>query len=170
MEHKAKEFTTITLEDGTFGVARADASRRPHFLELIATFYDAARAQDYARIIGNQPDREARETAPRKRAAEPDLSFRQRAVLDTLRAKMNKDRFVEARAATLAPAAKIRLGSVYAALASLENKGLIRTNRQGTSRSPAVYQVEDTKESGNWATPTGAPGKRLQPAPLRKIA
>lgn len=44
-----KPFTTITFEDGSIAVVRADF-RKPRFLELIAIFYEASRARSYAEI------------------------------------------------------------------------------------------------------------------------
>ena len=41
--------TTVTLEDGTFAVVRTDP-HKPELLEMIAIFFDAARARDYADI------------------------------------------------------------------------------------------------------------------------
>ena len=47
MSSSDKPFTTVTLDDSTFAVARIDP-RKPHFFEVVAIFYDAARAQSYA--------------------------------------------------------------------------------------------------------------------------
>ena len=45
------------------------------------------------------------------------------------------------KAATLAEAAHIPLGSLHSVLQSLEKKQLIKTARAGSARAPAVYQV-----------------------------
>ncbi len=153
MEPKAEEFTTITFEDGTCAVMRADPGR-PRFMEVIATFYDAARAKDYAQAENTHPHKPKEEAAPKKKAAtksrQPvaDLSARQLAVLKALRANMDKSNLVEIRAAPLAEAAQIPLGSLHSILGSLEKRHFIHTQRQGTLRYPAIYRVLDTpKES-----------------------
>ena len=43
------ELKTAAFEDGTHAVLRADPAN-PHRFELIATFYDAGHAKDYARL------------------------------------------------------------------------------------------------------------------------
>ena len=48
---------------------------------------------------------------------------------------------VEAKAAALAGAAQIPLGSLHSILQSLEKKQLIKTERGGSARAPTVYQV-----------------------------
>ena len=48
---------------------------------------------------------------------------------------------VAEKAATLADAARIPLGSLHSVLQSLEKKQLIKTARAGSARAPAVYQV-----------------------------
>ena len=70
-----------------------------------------------------------------------ELTERQSAVLETLRAKANEDDLVEIKAAELAEAANIPLGSVHSVIQSLEKKKRILTTRQGSAHSPAVYQV-----------------------------
>ena len=70
-----------------------------------------------------------------------DLSERQSAVLEALRAKMNDNNRVEIRAAVLAGAANTPLGSLHSVLQSLEKKQLILTTRPGSVRAPAVYQI-----------------------------
>src|SRR5271166_2522650 len=49
------EFRTAIFEDGTCSVLRA-APNKPHLLEVIATFHDAARARDYIRLESNSSD------------------------------------------------------------------------------------------------------------------
>ena len=53
MGRDRKTFKTVALEDGTFAVVRTDPSK-PRMLEVVAMFYDAARARKYA-DIGEQP-------------------------------------------------------------------------------------------------------------------
>ena len=62
-------------------------------------------------------------------------------MLGALRAKMDANKQVEAKAAVLAEAANIPLGSLHSVLQSLEKKQLIKTARAGSARAPAVYQV-----------------------------
>jgi DNA-binding IclR family transcriptional regulator len=155
-------FRTIELETGTFAVVRTDAAK-PLVLEVVATFYDASRADEYAARQNAQPS--AREepksapkaapkailksvpkTAPKKKTVEPDtaaldLTDRQGAVLGALRVMMDAGRLVEAKAAILAEAAKVPLGSLHSILQSLEKKALIRTERSGSAKAPAVYEV-----------------------------
>ena len=54
---------------------------------------------------------------------------------------MNDNKLVKAKAAALADAAHIPLGSLHSVLQSLEKKRLIKTARAGSARAPAVYQV-----------------------------
>jgi sugar-specific transcriptional regulator TrmB len=54
---------------------------------------------------------------------------------------MNGSNLVEVKAAVLAEAAKIPLGSLHSVLQSLEKKQLIKTARAGSARAPAAYQV-----------------------------
>jgi uncharacterized membrane protein len=147
MSSNGKPFTTITLEDGTFAVVRTDP-RKPQFLEVIAIFFDAAHARDYADRENSRAAEPASEPteAPTQRGTEPaasrpDLSPRQSAVLEALRSKMDEHKQVAAKAAVLAEAANIPLGSLHAVLQSLEKKQLIKTARAGSARAPAVYQV-----------------------------
>ena len=125
----------VTFEDGSVAVVKQDP-RKPQFLEVIAIFYDAALARDYA-------DREASQSEAAQQRPEPpaDLSPRQSAVLEALRAKMDEHKQVAAKAAHLARTAQIPLGSLHSVLQSLERKQLIKTIRSGSARAPAVYQV-----------------------------
>ena len=147
MSSSGKPFTIVTLEDGTFAVVRTDP-RKPRLLEVIAIFSEAARARDYA---DRENSRSAEHTAelteaPTRPAVEPpaaasELSARQSAVLGVLRSKMDANKQVAAKAAVLAEAAQIPLGSLHSVLQSLEKKRLITTVRAGSARAPAVYQV-----------------------------
>ena len=147
----------VALEDGSSAVVKIDPAN-PHLLEVVATFYDAARAHQYAKLTEDQkpepvvrlsePEAAAapKAGAPKEKKAEPtgtapDLSARQNAVLSALRAKMDENKQVEAKAAVLAEAAQIPLGSLHSVLGSLEKKRLIVNTRPGSPRAPAVYQV-----------------------------
>ena len=112
---------------------------------MIATFYDAARAGEYAQSANTQSHRQEEGAAPREQeaavAAATDLSERQQAVLSALRANMDENNLAEVRAAPLAKAAHIPLGSLHSVLTSLEKKQLIRTKRPGSATAPASYQI-----------------------------
>jgi hypothetical protein len=69
------------------------------------------------------------------------LTLRQSAVLKVLRARMDQNNQIAARAVTLAEAARIPLGSLHAVLESLKKKQLIKTVRAGSARAPAIYQI-----------------------------
>ena len=149
MSSSGTPFMTVTLEDGTYAVVRANPSK-PHVLEVVAAFYDASRARNYADIENHQASEQRPSMAPsaspqKVRVAvnegAPELSQRQRAVLEALRAKMNGSNVIEEKAAVLAEAANIPLGSLHSVLQSLEKKQLIKTARAGSARAPAVYQV-----------------------------
>ncbi len=146
MGSKTELFKTVALEDATWAVVRTD-SDRPRFMEVVATFYDEARARDYADLENGLSHEQKQEAVPPKsevaksNGAEAELSQRQNAVLKALRAKMDNNNLVAVRAAVLAEAAQIPLGSLHSVLGSLEKKQLIATNRPGSARAPAVYQV-----------------------------
>ncbi len=122
-------------------------------MEIIANFYDEKRAKDYADLQNDQtvqpeekeqgiveaakPERKS----PKPDLGETDLSARQSAVLKALREKMDENKQVAVRAAVLAQAAQIPLGSLHSVLGSLEKKGLIQTSRAGSARAPAVYRL-----------------------------
>jgi hypothetical protein len=141
-------FKTVVMEDGSHTVVRTDP-RNPRLLEVIAIFYDAARARDYV-DFENKRSPEQPEIPPpvipgRHRAAPhkdvSGLSERQSAVLKALRTKMDENRLVTAKAAELAGAANIPLGSLHSVLQSLEKKQLIKSVRAGSARVPASFQV-----------------------------
>ena len=147
MSTSGKPFTTVMLEDGTCAVVRTDP-RKPPLLEVIAIFFEAERARDYADRENSrfaEPVSEPTEAPTQRRfeptAPTPELSARQSAVLGALLAKMDANQRVEEKATVLAEAANIPLGSLHSVLQSLEKKGLIKTTRAGSARSPAVYQV-----------------------------
>jgi len=72
------------------------------------------------------------------------VSERQAAVLKGLRALMDKQHRVEAKTAELAKASAVPLGSLHSILVSLEKKNMIKTERQGSPKNPAIYQVLET--------------------------
>jgi uncharacterized membrane protein len=165
---KNETLKVVALEDGSSAVVRIDPAN-PRLLEVVATFFDAAKAQEYAQLTGAEkpepvakvsaqltevkkpaPVAKVSERKPPKAAngqkaeangATLDLSTRQSAVLNALRSKMDENKQVEAKASVLAEAAKIPLGSLHSVLGSLEKKQLIVNTRAGTPRAPAVYQV-----------------------------
>ena len=147
MSTSTKPFSIVTFQDGSAAVVHS-VPRPPRVLEVIALFFQAERAQDYADRENDhsaEPATEPREALTRRSveptAPTPELSARQSAVLGALRAKMDANRQVEAKAAVLAEAANIPLGSLHSVLHSLEMKQLIKTARAGSARAPAVYQV-----------------------------
>ena len=154
MGSSSDAFKTVVLDNLTWAVVRIDPSR-PRFMEIIALFYEEKRAKDYADLQNDQTA-ELHHTGEQQQEAQPsltvhkahrpdagamDLSSRQSAVLKALRDKRDDSGHVALRAAVLAHAAQIPLGSLHSVLGSLEKKGLIKAARAGSARSPAVYQV-----------------------------
>ena len=143
-------FKTVVLENSTWAVVRTDPAR-PRFMEVIANFYDEKRAKDYTDALNGQIEQPREKASAEARAparashkpnvAEAELSSRQSSVLRALREKMDETKQVAVRAAVLAQAAQIPLGSLHSVLGSLEKKGLIQTTRAGSARSPAVYRI-----------------------------
>ncbi len=152
MTNTHETLKVITFEDGRSAVVQIDAAN-PRLLEVVAMFYDAAKAREYAALQQGQecepltkhPEPLPPQVANGKRAeangVAPELSARQSAVLNVLRARMDENKQVETKAADLAQAAKIPLGSLHSVLGSLEKKQLIANKRSGTPKAPAVYQV-----------------------------
>jgi hypothetical protein len=147
MSTSTKPFGTVTFQDGSVAVVHS-VPPTPRLLEVIAIFSDAERARDYADRENSRAAEPASEPteAPTQRRFEPtaptpELSARQSAVLGALRAKMDANKQVEAKAAVLAEAANVPLGSLHSILQSLEKKGLIKNTRAGSARAPAAYQV-----------------------------
>ena len=147
MSTSTKPFSIVTFQDGAVAVVRSDP-RTPRVLEVIAVFFEAERSRNYAdRENSRAAEPAAASTrAPTRPAHEPpapapELSARQSAVLGALRAKMDANSQVEAKAAVLAEAANVPLGSLHSILQSLEKKGLIKATRAGSARAPAAYQV-----------------------------
>ena len=150
MSTSTKPFRIVTFQDGSVAVVHSDL-RTPRILEVIAVFFEAARARDYADRENSRAAEPAAELpdAPTRPAVEPpaatsELSARQSAVLGALRAKMDANKQVEEKAAVLAEAANVPLGSLHSILQSLEKRGLIKATRAGSARAPAVYQVQHT--------------------------
>jgi DNA-binding MarR family transcriptional regulator len=114
-----------------------------------------------------KPARAAQHHKPAKSAHAPDattgMTDRQTAVLKALRSRMDKKHRVEAKAAELAKASSVPLGSLHSILASLEKKRMIRTERQGSPKFPAVYEVLDTSRKAMGAL-NGAIGGKAAPA------
>ena len=149
MGSNGKTFKTVVFEESTHAVVRTDP-HEPRFLEVVAIFHDASRARNYADIENDQSAEELPKITPKaapkketveRTGVESELSGRQSAVLEALRAKADNDNLVEIRAAVLAEAANIPLGSLHSVLQSLEKKQLILTTRPGSARAPAVYKV-----------------------------
>jgi hypothetical protein len=147
MSTRTRPFSIVTCQDGSVAVVRSDP-RAPRVLEVIAIFFEAERARDYAARENSRavepaaaPKEATTRTAGRRPATAPELSARQSAVLEALRAKMDANKQVEAKAAVLAEAANVPLGSLHSILQSLEKKGLIKATRAGSARAPAAYQV-----------------------------
>src|SRR5271166_3117908 len=136
MASNRKTFMTVVIEDGTHAVVRTSPNE-PYILEVVAIFYDAARARRYADIENGQeaglprrpsppvqaePTPAAKDGAMESDGAIPELTQRQSDVLETLRAKAGGDNVVAMKGADLAEAANIPLGSVHSVLQSLEKK------------------------------------------------
>ena len=147
MTTSTKPFRIVTFQDGSVAMVRS-VPRTPRVLEVIAIFFQAQRARDYADRENSRSAEPATEPteALTRRSVEPtvvtpELSSRQSAVLGALRSTMDEHKQVAAKAAVLAEAAQIPLGSLHSVLHSLEKKQLIKTARAGSARAPAVYQV-----------------------------
>ena len=146
MSTSTRPFSIVTFQDGSVAVVRSDP--RTRVLEVIAIFSEAARARDYAdrensrsTELVNEPTEAPTRPVVATPATASELSARRSAVLGALRAKMDANKQVEAKAAVLAEAANVPLGSLHSILQSLEKKGLIKNTRAGSARAPAAYQV-----------------------------
>ncbi len=80
-------------------------------------------------------------SAAKTETAATGISDRQEAVLKALRSLMDKKRRVEVTKAELAKAASVPSGSLHHIFVSLEKRGLIRTERQGSAKLRAIYEV-----------------------------
>jgi hypothetical protein len=99
-----------------------------------------------ARVIEAKPKRAApvqAKPAPKAKpeSAAAEVSDRQAAVLKGLRSLMDKKNRVEVKAAELAKASSVPLGSLHSILVSLEKKHMIKTERQGSPKFSAIYEV-----------------------------
>ena len=63
MGSNGKTFKTVVFEDGTHAVVRTDP-RKPCLLEVVAIFYDASRARDYADTENQQASEQQPSIAP----------------------------------------------------------------------------------------------------------
>ncbi len=151
-----KTFKTVQLEDGMFAVVRTNAGE-PHILEVVAMFYDLECAREYADIKNGQhidlpktepvsPEHSASGAEPEENSratneAAPELTERQSAVLEALRANTNGENIVEMSVAALAEASNVPLGTTHSVLQSLEKKQCILAMRSGSGRARAAYQV-----------------------------
>jgi uncharacterized membrane protein len=144
------------------GPSEERQEQRPHIVKQAAPVKrKQASAAKAAKASGAGPNR-LPESGPKrasetkaKRAAEAqvkpasqakgqnvsELSERQAAVLKALRSLMDKKNRVEAKVAELAKASSVPLGSLHSILVSLEKKHMIRTERQGSPKFPAIYEV-----------------------------
>jgi hypothetical protein len=147
MSTSTRPFSIVTFQDSSVAVVRSDP-RTPRLLEVIAIFSEAERARDYADRENSrfaEPTTEPTEVPIQRRfeptGPTPELSARQSALLGALRSRMDEHQQVAAKAAVLAEAANVPLGSLHSVLQSLEKKGLIKTARGGSARAPAIYRV-----------------------------
>jgi len=81
----------------------------------------------------------ASETKPQNAAT--GMSERQTAVLKALHSFMDRKKRVEVSRAELANASSVPLGSLRSVLASLEKKHMIRTERLGSPKFSAIYEI-----------------------------
>ncbi|MGA7327470.1 MAG: hypothetical protein WBX25_24025 [Rhodomicrobium sp.] len=101
-----------------------------------------------------------------KTVAATDMSDRQQAVLRALRSKVDKKNLVEVTSGELAKASAIPLGSVHSVLVSLEKKGIIRTERQGSAKFRAIYEVLDAARKGTRSLNGSVHAKEAQGKPI----
>jgi DNA-binding MarR family transcriptional regulator len=79
--------------------------------------------------------------ATKPKSTEAGFSDRQMAVLRALRSLKDKKNRVEVPVAKIAQTSSVPLGSVHSILASLEKKHMIKTERQGSPKASAIYEV-----------------------------
>jgi uncharacterized membrane protein len=94
--------------------------------------------------------------------AAAELSGRQAAVLKALRSLMDKKNRVEVKAAELAKASSVPLGSLHSILVSLEKKQMIRTERQGSPKFSAIYEVLETARKSTRSLNGAVHGRAVQ--------
>jgi hypothetical protein len=102
-------------------------------------------------------------SAAKTENASTGVSDRQAAVLKGLRSLMDKQHRVEAKTAELAKASSVPLGSLHSILVSLEKKHMIKTERQGSPKHSAIYQVLETSRKAT-GTVNGAVHSKAAPA------
>jgi hypothetical protein len=128
------DFKTVNFDDGQFSVVRMDRMK-PQYLEVIATFYDLKRAQDYidlqaAKLAASPSENSATSNPePNETDEEEDLqglSPHQSSALHALRYIMDKRGMVAVANKDLCKAANIKAGSLATVLNALEAKGLIK--------------------------------------------
>src|SRR5215471_3287423 len=68
MSRHKHELRTAIFDDGTHAVLRADPAK-PRHMEVIATFYEAVHARDYARLHGAPAVESREETRPHVKQA-----------------------------------------------------------------------------------------------------
>jgi DNA-binding transcriptional ArsR family regulator len=115
------------------------------------------------RASETKPKRAAKlQAAPPPQAKRPiaaaGLSGRQESVLKALRSLMDKKHRVEARVAELAKASSVPLGSLHSILVSLEKRRMIRTERQGSPKLAAIYEVLETSRKSTRSLNGGVQG------------
>jgi DNA-binding transcriptional ArsR family regulator len=96
--------------------------------------------------------------AAKTKSTQAGFSDRQLAVLKALRSLKDKKNRVEVPVAKIAQTSSVPLGSVHSILASLEKKHMIKTERQGSPKASAVYEVLPGSLNG------GSHRKQLQAA------
>jgi DNA-binding MarR family transcriptional regulator len=108
----------------------------------------AANSKPAAKATAKQAAPLQRKSAPAAELAKggDGMSDRQIAVLKALRSLKDKKNRVEAKAIDLAKASSVPLGSLHSILVSLEKKHMIRTERRGTPKFSAIYEVLETSQ------------------------
>ena len=85
MESVSEAFKTVVFEDGAYSAVCTDPAK-PRLMEVIATFYDASRARDYADIENGQaPEEEPQIAPPAARKLAPKATPKQDIVVEPTR-------------------------------------------------------------------------------------
>ena len=137
-QHEAIQHSHLS---GRLGGRGSQRPRTPRLLEVIAIFFEAARARDYADRENSRSAEPASEPteAPTRRsveptAATPELSSRQSAVLERcVRRWMSINRSRESRRSRRSGTDTARIASLGSALAGEETAHQNRPGRLGTS-------------------------------------
>jgi DNA-binding transcriptional ArsR family regulator len=155
-----KSYRTITLEDGIVAVVQQSATQVAN-LEIIATFFDPARAQEYADLQNGvtedggenidvpvinhteEPAPTPVSAPPKKRilASSDELSEQQELILQHLKDKMDEEKTAQLGNGKISAATKLPIGSVFFALKKLEEKGYISALIRGFAQTPTKWQV-----------------------------